>query len=277
VEIIPSVFVALFGCILGSFFNVLIWRLPREESIVWPGSHCTKCKRPIRAWENIPVFSYLFLRGRCAGCKQTISPLYPAVELVTASGSLFLFLFFLRKFSTLENPLTWSTYIHITLQSIILLSMIPIIIIDFQHYIIPNQITYPIILISIIASFLPGDTTPLKSGMGILAGGGTLFAIGWLGKIIFRKGEAMGGGDIKLLAAIGALWGPKVAFLTIMFGSIFGSFAAIVLIILRRLNEDHHIPFGPYLAAGVWTSVLAGDVIVNSYLILINNISFIGR
>jgi len=102
-----------------------------------------------------------------------------------------------------------------------------------------------------------------------LAGSGVLYGIGWLGKVIFRKGEAMGLGDVKLLAGIGAIWGWKVVLLTIMFGSVFGTLASVALIITRKLNKDHHIPFGPYLAAGVWTAVLAGDSIVNAYIALI--------
>ena len=150
--------------------------------------------------------------------------------------------------------------------------LIPVTVIDFRHYIIPDAITLPLAAVALLASFLPGDTTPLASLIGILAGGGTLLAIGWMGKLLFRKGEAMGGGDIKLLMAIGALWGPKIALLTIMFGSIFGTLASLVLIVSRRLNQDHHIPFGPWLAAGAWAAVLAGDVIVNSYIALVNRL-----
>ena len=276
-EYILSLFIAVFGLILGSFFNVLIWRLPREESIVWPGSHCPQCNRPIRPLENIPLLSYLFLRGRCAGCKTRISPIYPIVELITGMGALFLFQFFLWKTSQSDNQVIWANYLHFILQSIVLLILIPITIIDFQHYIIPNEITYALIPLGLAASFLPNDPTPLQSIIGMFAGSGLLYGIGLLGKILFRKGEAMGLGDVKLLAGIGALWGPKVVLLTIMFGSIFGSLASIALIITRKLNKDHHIPFGPYLAAGVWTAVLVGDLIVKSYWAFVNNISFIGR
>jgi leader peptidase (prepilin peptidase)/N-methyltransferase len=272
VEIILSVFVALFGLILGSFFNVLIWRLPREESIVWPGSHCTKCKRPIRAWENIPLLSYFLLRGRCAGCKQTISPIYPVVELVTALCALLLW-------NTLAatRSFDWQHDAFLLLECLALLFMIPITIIDLQHYIIPNEITYALVPLGLAASFLHGDTMPQYSIVGMLAGSGALYGIGLLGKVLFRKGEAMGLGDVKLLAGIGALWGPKVALLTIMFGSIFGTFASIVLIITRKLNKDHHIPFGPYLAAGAWTAVLAGDGIITAYMAFIDHLVLNGR
>jgi leader peptidase (prepilin peptidase)/N-methyltransferase len=269
VEIIMPVFVVLFGLILGSFFNVLIWRLPREESIVWPGSHCTKCKRPIRAWENIPLLSYLFLRGRCAGCKTRISVMYPIVESITGMGALFLFHYFMWKTAQSDNQVLWSTNLHFILRSIVLLILIPVTIIDFRHYIIPNEITYLLIPLGLAASFLPGDTMPQYSIIGMVSGSGVLYGIGWLGKVVFRKGEAMGLGDVKLLAGIGALWGPKVALLAIMFASFYGTFAAIALVVTGRLNKDHHIPFGPWLAAGTWTAALAGDIILNAYTALV--------
>jgi leader peptidase (prepilin peptidase)/N-methyltransferase len=268
-ELLFPIFIVLFGLILGSFFNVLIWRLPREESIIRPASHCPQCKRPIRAWENIPLLSYVFLGGRCAGCKKRISPVYPLVELITALGALLLW-----QTVASSRSMEWTHDLHLLLQCFTLLVLIPVTVIDLRHYIIPDAISLPLIVVSLLASFLPGDTTPLQSFIGALAGGGALFAMGWLGKIVFRKGDAMGGGDIKLLAVVGALWGPKIALLTIMFGSIFGTLAAIILMITRRLNQDHHIPFGPYLAVGVWTAVLAGDRIVSAYMAFTSSLFF---
>jgi leader peptidase (prepilin peptidase)/N-methyltransferase len=271
-EIISAIFVVLFGLIFGSFFNVLIWRLPRDESIIRPGSHCPGCNRPIRAIENIPIVSYLFLRGRCAGCRERISPLYPLVELGTAIAALVVFYALWPDVRSYH----WTHLAPIALQSALLLVLIPVTVIDFRHYIIPDQITFPFIALGLLASFLPGDTTPLQSVAGILAGGGTLYLIGRLGKIVFRKGEAMGGGDIKLLAAVGALWGPKVALLTIMFGSLFGTLGAIAFVVSRRLKEDHHIPFGPFLAIGIWTAALAGDSIVDAYMTFMGSLLYRG-
>jgi leader peptidase (prepilin peptidase)/N-methyltransferase len=219
--------------------------------------------------------------------------MYPFVEVITGLSALFLYQFFLWKTSQLNDHLIWSDYLHLILQSIVLLVLIPVTIIDFQHYIIPNQITYAIVPLGIVASFLQNDTRPLRSFIdmllgpiigtplvsiidrplisliGLLAGAGTLYGIGWLGKIVFRKGEAMGLGDVKLLAGIGALWGPKIALLAIMFASFYGTFAAIVVAVLGRLNKDHHIPFGPWLAAGTWTAVLAGDAIISWYMAIL--------
>lgn len=260
-EPIFSIFVACFGLILGSFFNVLIWRLPRHESIVKPSSHCPKCNRPIRPWENIPVVSYVLLRGKCAGCGKKISFQYPLVELATAGASLCLWYTVAASRSS-----NWQHDAIIALQCFVLVLMIPVTVIDLRHYIIPDSITIPLLCIALIASFLPGDTTPIQSFFGALIGGGTLYCMGWLGKIVFRKDEAMGGGDIKLLAAVGALWGPKFALLTIFFGSLLGTVGAAVLVISRRLNQERRIPFGPFLALGLWAAVLWGDLLLTSYM-----------
>ena len=270
-ELIVSIFVICFGLILGSFFNVLIWRLPRHESIVKPSSHCPKCNRPIRPWENIPVVSFLFLRGKCAGCGQKISPLYPIIELVTAGASLCLW--YTIAASRSSDPFHDA---HIAIQCFALLLMIPLTVIDIRHLILPDAITLPLLSIALFASFFPGDTTPLQSVFGILAGGGTLYSMGWLGKVIFRKGDAMGGGDIKLLAGVGALWGAKTALLTIFFGSLSGTLGAAVLVLLRRLNRDRRIPFGPFLALGLWIAVLWGDLLVTSYLKFVSGLFYPG-
>jgi leader peptidase (prepilin peptidase) / N-methyltransferase len=260
-ETIAQFFVVAFGLILGSFFNVLIWRLPRGESIAWPGSHCPQCNRPIRAWENIPVVSYLLLRGKCAGCKLKISPVYPVVELGTAALALLLW----HTLGTTRS-LDWCHDLHLALQAIVLLLMLPITVIDLRHYIIPDAISLPFIIIGVAASFLPGDTTPLQSLLGLLAGGGVLYGIGWLGKIIFRKGEAMGGGDIKLLAFAGAFWGAKIALLTLLFASFLGTLGAIPFFLTKKTKTDHRIPFGPFLALGLWIAVLTGDNVVSWYM-----------
>jgi leader peptidase (prepilin peptidase) / N-methyltransferase len=260
-DLIVPILVVGMGLVLGSFFNVLIWRLPRRESIVWPGSHCPGCNRPIRAWENIPLVSYALLRGKCAGCKQRISPVYPIVELATAAAAILLW----HTLGT-SRSLDWCHDTHIALQGLVLLLLIPVMVIDLRHYIIPDAITLPLLAICFAASFMPGDTTPLQSALGIVAGGGTLYGIGWLGKIIFRKGDAMGGGDIKLIAFAGALWGSKIALLAIFFASLLGTLGAVPLLYSKRLGDDHRIPFGPFLSIGLWIAVLAGDHIVTWYM-----------
>lgn len=253
--------IALLGLLFGSFFNVLIWRIPRNESIVFPASHCPNCNRKIKSWENIPVLSYLFLRGKCAGCKSTISFEYPLVELLTSGLAVLLWYTVIPHHAT-----TWQAGIPLFLQIMFLLLMIPVAVIDLRHYIIPDSITLSLLVLSFGISFIPGGITPLQSVIGVLAGGGLLWGMGFIGTIIFKKGDAMGGGDIKLMAAAGALWGPEIALMGIVFGAFLGSLSGIPLILFKRLKADHHIPFGPFLGAGLWVAVIAGDFLLSSYV-----------
>jgi len=261
----PSLFSSLpaiiVGLVCGSFFNVLIYRLPRRESILRPASHCPACNRPIRPWENIPVVSYVLLGGKCAGCKRPISPLYPFIELLTAAASLLLW-----HTVAAARSMQAARDSHCALQCFALLLMIPITVIDLRRYIIPDALTFTLLAAGLAASLIPGDITPLQSLLGGVAGAGTLFTIGWMGKLVFRKGDAMGGGDIKLLAAVGAIWGVKVALLTIFFGSLFGAIAGGATLIAGALRRSHRIPFAPFLAAGLWVAVLWGNAIVNAYV-----------
>jgi leader peptidase (prepilin peptidase)/N-methyltransferase len=251
----------LFGLIAGSFFNVLIYRLPRRESILFPASHCPACNRPIRPWENVPLASYALLGGKCAGCRQPISPLYPIIELLTAGAALLLWHTLATSRSSAVAP-----DVRLFIQCFTLLLMIPITVIDLRHYLIPDALTLPLIAAGLAASFLPGGLTPAASVIGGCAGGGTLFLIGWIGKLAFRKGDAMGGGDIKLLAAAGVIWGAKIALLTIFLGSLLGALAGGAAMLSGRLGRSHRIPFAPFLAVGLWTAVLFGDAMVRGYL-----------
>lgn len=259
-----SVIAGISGLVIGSFFNVLIWRLPRGESVVFPASHCVSCGRKIRPWENIPVLSYLFLRGKCASCKEPISPVYPLIELITGGASAALWYLFAQKALAGNADIFLST--SVILQALFLLMMIPMAVIDFRHYIIPDFFTLPIITAGLIISFLPGGITPLQSFIGILGGGGVLYLIGWIGTIALKKGDAMGGGDIKLMAAAGALFGLEISLMGIVFGALLGSVAGIGMIVTKKLSVDHRIPFGPFLGAGIWIAVLAGKAIVNFYI-----------
>jgi leader peptidase (prepilin peptidase)/N-methyltransferase len=265
-----AVISVLVGSVLGSFFNVLIYRLPRHESIVWPGSHCPQCGRSIRAWENIPVVSFIFLRGRCAGCRARIQIFYPLVELCTAAAAFILFLFLVTP--TMASPHSAVQVIFLVLEILILLMVIPIAVIDLFHFIIPDSITLPLLLLAVLYSFLPGGITPLQCGLGILAGGGSLFAVGLIGEYVFKKGESMGGGDVKLMALVGAVFGWKTAFLTIMFGAITGSVGGLTLLALKKFSKDHKIPFGPFLALGLWIAVLGGDRLLSLYQTLLDRL-----
>jgi leader peptidase (prepilin peptidase) / N-methyltransferase len=265
-----AVIAVLVGFVLGSFFNVLIYRLPRHESIVWPGSHCPQCGRPIRAWENIPVVSFIFLRGRCAGCAARIPIFYPIVELCTAASAFILFLFLVTP--AMSSPLSAVQVAFLILEILILLIVIPIAVIDLFHFIIPDFLTLPMLLCAILYSFLPGGITPLQCGLGILAGGGSLFGVGLIGEYVFKKGESMGGGDVKLMALAGAAFGWKTAFLTIMFGAITGSVGGLIMIAFRKFSKDHKIPFGPFLALGLWVAVLGGNRLLSLYQTLVDRL-----
>jgi leader peptidase (prepilin peptidase) / N-methyltransferase len=269
-EPLSSLFSLVIGLVIGSFFNVLIYRLPREESIAFPGSYCPHCRSPIRVWENIPVLSYIVLMGKCSHCKKRISPRYPLVELVTGCAAVALWrLFIMPMTSAAMTP--WQIPV-IIVQSLTLLSMIPIFIIDCEHYIIPDVLTVPNLLLSVVLSFFPGGISPLECALGIAAGGGSLFAAGFLGKHILKKEEAMGGGDVRLMALAGALWGWKIAIATIFIASLLGSLAGGVLIVVQRLRKDRRIPFGPFLAVALWASVLTVDKLVAWYFHLLDRL-----
>ncbi len=262
-EPLASFFSFAFGLILGSFFNVLIYRLPLEMSIVRPGSSCPQCGRKIRPWENIPLVSYIALRGKCAGCKRTISPLYPSVELATGLAALALWRIYVSPMSlTVDSP--WQIIVIVG-TGLMLLTLIPLSIIDMKHYIIPDLFTMPGLVLAIAVSFLPGGVTPIGCALGIAAGGGSLFGAGLIGKYILKKDEVMGGGDIRLMAFAGALCGWEIAIGAIFIASFLGSIAGIAFLLARREKNDRRIPFGPFLACGLWAAVLAIDKLIAAY------------
>ncbi|MFP4014416.1 MAG: prepilin peptidase [Chitinispirillaceae bacterium] len=252
------------GLCLGSFFNVLIWRIPRGESVVWPSSHCTVCGHKLNAAENIPLFSYLFLRGRCSSCKEPISFVYPLIELLTAVA-----LVLLWDTAGFAFDLPWYRNIIPALRLASLIMLIPISLIDLRHYIIPDRFTLPLLGLGLVLSILPHHLSPVEAFLGALSGGGSLLIMGLVGTYVLKKGDAMGMGDVKLMACMGALWGAKTALLGIMFGAFLGSIAGVVMILARKLDDDHRIPFGPFLGAGVILAILVGDRLLNAYLSLL--------
>ena len=262
-----AVFFFVYGSILGSFFNVLIYRLPAKESIMFPASHCPKCGNTLSALENIPILSWLFLRGKCSNCKSKISIQYPLIELATAILSLLSWYILFNPFFTPDRA--FYLYIPELLQLLTILILIPITIIDIRHFIIPDSITLGGLSLAILAAFIPEGITPLSALIGILAGGGTLYLIGIIGSFAMKK-EAMGGGDIKLMAFVGALWGWEVASVAIMVAAFAGTIAGGVMMLLKKLDEDHKIPFGPYLAFGIIIALFWGESLLNWYLKFIN-------
>lgn len=250
-EWIAYIVVGGFGALIGSFLNVCIYRLPRGESIVWPGSHCTSCSQAIAVCDNIPILSYLLLQGRCRACGASISIRYPVVEVANALGYVVLLWSF--------GP-TWTAALYAILFSALLVVAGT----DLTHKIIPNVVTLPGIALGLL-----GAATVLPVGMvnallGIVVGGGILWALAWASPYVFGK-EGMGGGDIKLLAMIGAFLGWKPALLTIMIGSLTGSIIGIGLIALQFIRRDEYIPFGPFLVFGALLSMFFSQPLLDWY------------
>lgn len=242
----------VFGAMVGSFLNVCIHRLPKEESVVRPGSHCPKCGTPIRFYDNIPLVSYLLLRGRCRYCQTSISIQYPIVEAMTALSSLSLFITFGASLSFLYYFLFVAALIVIT-------------VIDLHHQIIPDVISLPGIVIGVLGSLIIPQITLWTSLIGMLAGGGSLFLVATVYQWLFKR-EGMGGGDVKLLAMIGAFLGWKAVILTIFLSSFIGSVVGITAMLIKGKDFKYAIPFGPFLALGAVMSLFWGESLIKWYL-----------
>ncbi|MDI6815577.1 MAG: prepilin peptidase [Actinomycetota bacterium] len=251
----------IFGLIIGSFLNVCAYRIPRNESIAYPPSHCPACGSDVKAIDNIPVISYLLLRGRCRGCRENISLKYPAIELLT--GVLWVasyYSFGLR----MELP-----YALFFITTLILLSAI-----DLDTKTIPNKILLPAMALSVLLLllyFAGLKTPPIVANMeatgaiiGFFAGGGFLYVVAMLAPLIFKK-EAMGGGDIKLAAFMGLYLGGYVM-LALFIGFFLGAVVGVILISKNRESGQEMIPFGPFLAAGSIITLFFGPQMWHAYL-----------
>ena len=245
------------GALIGSFLNVCIYRLPRGESIAWPGSHCPACGKDIRFYDNIPMVSYLWLGGRCRACREPISIRYPFVEAANAAG----YLAILWKFGP-----TWTTVLYALLFS----SLLVVTGTDLTHKIIPNIVTLPGIIVGLIGAATVLPIGLVNALLGVAVGGGILWALAWASPYVFGK-EGMGGGDIKLLAMVGAFLGWKPALLTIMIGSLTGSVIGISLIALRFMKRDEYIPFGPFIVLGAVLSMFFAQPLLDWYQGLISS------
>jgi leader peptidase (prepilin peptidase) / N-methyltransferase len=247
---------AVCGALIGSFLNVCIYRLPRRESIVWPGSHCPSCGAAIAWYDNVPVLSYLWLLGRCRKCAAPISLRYPVVEAANAAGYVIILFTFGMNATAILYCIFVSALLVVTGT-------------DLTHKIIPNVVTLPGIVLGLLgsATFLP--IGPVNALLGILVGGGILWALAWASPYLFGK-EGMGGGDIKLLAMVGAFLGWKPVLLTVMIGSLTGSLIGISLIAFQFLKRDEYIPFGPFLVFGALVSMFFGQPLLDWYQHFVN-------
>lgn len=250
--LIPAVFFITGACV-GSFLNVCIFRIPEKISIVFPGSKCPSCERPIPFYCNIPVLSYLFLGGKCLYCKTRISPRYPLIEALTGMAALALYF----KFGLLPEVFFWFSFIS---------TLIVITFIDIDHQIIPDVISLPgIIIFSSSVFFVPEMTIKEVLG-GIFTGGGLLYAVA-LGYYLIKRRQGMGGGDIKLLAMIGAATGVQGVLFTIFAGSLLGTLGGgAAILISKEGNRWTRIPFGPYLASGAVLYIFYGPMLINWYM-----------
>lgn len=247
--------VFVFGSLIGSFLNVCIYRIPRNMSVVWPSSRCTSCDSPVRPWDNIPLISYLFLRGRCRYCKDKISVRYPVVEAINA----FLYVSLLWRYGP-----GWDFLLYCVLVS----SLIVITFIDLDYQIIPDRITLVGIPIGLLAGslllpdpFLRASALGYKASVvGFLIGGGFFYLVA----VLSRGG--MGGGDIKMMAMVGAFLGWKAVLLTTLLGSLSGSIVGLFLMAVKGKGRKYKIPFGPFLALGTLVSLFFGQEILIWYL-----------
>ena len=248
----------LFGAVVGSFLNVVILRLPdKEQSIAFPASHCPKCTTPIQWYDNIPMLSFLFLRGKCRACSAPISWQYPLVELCMAALSLSLYVRFGLSF-------------ELFFYFIFLAGLLVIIFIDIQHQIIPDTISLPGIVLGFGGSFFNNQVSWQQSGLGVLIGGGLLYGIA-LGYYLLTKRDGMGGGDIKLLAMIGAFLGWQSLLFVVFASSLLGSIIGIVAMFQQKKGGQTRIPFGPFLAVAAISYLFFQHSIFSLWQVYLNS------
>ena len=257
VEINPiAVFTLVFvlGACIGSFLNVCIYRMPLNESVVFPGSHCRACSTPLPWYDNLPLISYLVRRGRCGSCGTAFSARYFFVELLTGLMAVAL---------TWQFGLTLTTLGYFAFAA----ALIVITFIDFDYQIIPDVISIPGILAGLLFSFLsPLPTLDIWTSLiGAVAGGGFLLTVA-LGYQAFTGREGMGGGDVKLLAMIGAFLGWRAIPFTIFFASCVGSLVGITTMIRRQADSQLALPFGPFLSLGALGYLFFGERLIAWYL-----------
>lgn len=267
----------IFGLIFGSFLNVVILRLPKRLEFEWKTqcqeflelnqpdtesskpvdlvftpSHCPKCGHKLKIWENIPLFSWLFLRGKCSECKTPISIQYPLVEFLTAASAAWLAWHFGYSFELLAALIF--TFFLIALSGI-----------DFHTQLLPDNLTYPLLWLGLLYNLTGGFVSLDEAVIGAVAGYLSLWSVYQAFKLLTGK-EGMGYGDFKLLAALGAWLGWKMLPLIIIFSAISGLVIALLLMVFLKHKRETPIPFGPYLAIAGWIALNWGTDLLNAYL-----------
>lgn len=250
------IIVLIFGLFLGSFANVCIWRLPRNESVVFPNSHCPHCQIPIHWYDNIPLLSFILLGGRCRSCRQPISWRYPVIETLVALD--FGLLFWKYHFTPVFFAYCFVTFI-----------LIVITIIDFQEQIIPDELNYALLIGGTLYSFWntglylhiafylpPFLNRLLASYCGLLVGGGLLYFLAWISR------GGMGGGDIKLAAGLGAFFGWEKTLIMLGLSFVMGGVIGLILLLSGKKKRRDPIPFGPFIALSTVAIVFFGEQIM---------------
>jgi len=249
--IAPELPAFILGACIGSFLNVCIYRIPLARSIVSPGSMCPRCESPIRFYDNIPILSYLWLKGRCRQCQARVSPRYPLVELLTA----LLFTAVAHRFGVSIEAAIYMAFSA---------ALVTITFIDIDHRIIPDRISLPGIGLCFLAALTLPHMGWQASLLGIVVGGGSLFVVAWTYSMLTGK-EGMGGGDVKLLAMIGALLGWQGVIFTIFSASLLGTVVGLGVMVHARSNLKLAVPFGPFLATGALAYIFMGRELVTWY------------
>ena len=247
IHIVFLVYAGVLGASVGSFMNVCVSRLPHGESLVRPRSKCPGCGGPIAWYDNIPLLSWLLLRGRCRQCRESISVQYPVVELVTAAIWVGMALLYGPTWRSLQGSILFSLLLTISL-------------IDARHYLIPDALSLGGLGAGLALALLPGPPSILTALIGAALGFGVLLAVGVLGEWVFKK-PAMGGGDIKMMAMVGAFLGPAGAMLTIFLGALAGTIVFAPL----SLKTKKEVPFGVFLGLGAAIAFLFGEALVDWY------------
>jgi len=264
--IIVYILTGIIGLCVGSFLNVLIYRVPLEMSIVKPGSHCPKCQYKLKWYDNIPVISYLILRGKCRSCKEPISIRYTIVEVVTMLLWLAVVLRFINE-----------SYIFTGIAMLAIVAFIAIFFIDLEHQIIPDRFNVMILLLGVVAlianlvfkdNVLLNDGIPWEQRVGGLIFGGLFLLIFRYGSILILKREALGFGDVKLVAACGLLLGIYNLFLAILVSSVIASIVLLIVIKKKKDKKNTEYPFAPFLIFGMTFAMFFGTYIIDWYISL---------
>jgi len=251
---VEKIIIVLFGLAWGSFLNVVIYRLPRGLSLMRPPSTCPQCGTRIKAYDNIPVLSYLLLRGKCRACGLKISVAYPLVELLTPVCFLLLYARFSLGVPFFASCLFAS-------------ALIALCFIDLYHQVLPDEITLPGLALALLYSGLRPDMTLRQALAGAIVGAGFLLAV-YGGYLLLRKKEGLGMGDVTMMLLVGAYLGWVKAFFTLLVGSFVGALVGFFLLSFKKKDLQFALPFGTFLAPAAFFALVWGDRIINAYLSL---------